>query len=215
VGQGRRAIIWAVGAGCLAGAACADALGYAQPVPSFARTVVLTPVSGRVLIHVPSGPAGFTPLSGPRVVALGTVVDTTGGRVTLTSANPSTPAGRRFQTGQFFGGIFRVEQAGAAAGLVNLVLRDHLKRSVCGAPVAHGAALSRRILGLLRGIAQGRFRTTGRFSAATVRGTNWGVRDRCDGTLTLVRTGVVVVTDFVRHKTVIVRAGHTYLAGAS
>jgi len=187
--------------------------GYAQPVPSFARTVVLTPVSGTVLIHLPYGPAGFTRLTGPRAVALGTVVDTTAGRVKLTSANPS-PATPPLQTGQFFGGIFRVEQNRAGAGLVNLIIRDNVSRKACGAPFAHGAALSRRILGLLRGIAKGRFTTTGRFSSATVRGTNWGVRDRCDGTLTVVRAGVVVVTDFVRHKTVIVKAGQTYLAAA-
>ena len=54
----------------------------------------------------------------------------------------------------------------------------------------------------------------GRFSAATVLGTNWGVRDRCDGTLTVVREGVVSVRDFVQHKTVVVRTGQTYLAKA-
>ena len=70
------------------------------------------------------------------------------------------------------------------------------------------------MLGLLRGVAKGRFRTTGRFSAATVRGTDWGVRDRCDGTLTVVRQGVVLVTDFRLHTTVAVRAGQTYLAKA-
>jgi hypothetical protein len=40
------------------------------------------------------------------------------------------------------------------------------------------------------------------------------VRDRCDGTLTVVRQGVVAVRDFRLHKTVIVRAGQTYLAKA-
>jgi hypothetical protein len=101
------------------------------------------------------------------------------------------------------------------------VLRDKAARSACGAPApvaghnaARAAALGARILGLLRGTAKGRFRTVGRFSAATVRGTNWGVRDRCDGTLTVVRSGVVVVTDFRLHRSVIVRAGHTYLAKA-
>ena len=49
-------------------------------------------------------------------------------------------------------------------------------------------------------------------SAATVLGTDWGVRDRCDGTLTVVRTGVVVVRDFGRRQNVIVHAGQTYLA---
>jgi hypothetical protein len=173
----------------------------------------LTPVSGIVQIQLPSGPAGFVRLTAARVVPLGTVVDTTAGRVTLTSANPSKTA-VPFQTGQFFGGRFRVDQKRAAGGLVDLVLRDSVPRTVCPSPIAHGAALGHRILGLLRGVAKGRFRTVGRFSAATVRGTNWGVRDRCDGTLTVVRAGVVVVRDFVRHKTVIVRAGQTYLAAA-
>jgi hypothetical protein len=94
------------------------------------------------------------------------------------------------------------------------VIRDNLSPSVCSAAGARAAALSQRVLGLLRGVAKGRFRTTGRFAAATVRGTDWGVRDRCDGTLTVVREGVVVVHDFRLNKDVVVRAGHTYLAKA-
>ena len=98
---------------------------------------------------------------------------------------------------------------------MSLLLRDATTRqSGCKPAPAHAAALSRRILGLLRGNAKGHFRTVGRFSAATVLGTNWGVRDRCDGTLTVVRTGVVVVTDFILHTNVTVRAGQTYLAKA-
>ena len=62
--------------------------------------------------------------------------------------------------------------------------------------------------------AHGRFRTRGRFSAGTVRGTVWGTRDRCDGTLTVVRRGTVLVRDFRRRKTIAVHAGHTYLARA-
>ena len=147
------------------------------------------------------------------MVPVGTVVDTTAGRVRLTSADPGpTPA--KLQSGQFFLGTFRVQQNATAGGLVGLVIRDNEPRSVCAAATAHEAALSQRILGLLRGTAHGRFRTVGRFAAATVRGTNWGVRDRCDGTLTVVREGVVAVRDFARHTTVIVRAGQTYLAKA-
>jgi len=66
----------------------------------------------------------------------------------------------------------------------------------------------------LRGRAKGRFRTRGRYSAATVRGTNWTVADRCDGTLTSVKTGVVAVRDFRKRRDVTVRAGHSYLARA-
>jgi hypothetical protein len=61
------------------------------------------------------------------------------------------------------------------------------------------------------GNAKGRFRTRGRYSVATVRGTNWLTADRCDGTLTRVRQGVVQVTD-PPGKLVTVRAGRSYLA---
>jgi hypothetical protein len=185
----------------------------ASPSPTFAKTVVLQPVSGEVLIRTP-GASYPTRLSAARLVPVGTVVDTTAGRVRLTSANPK-PGG--YQSGQFFRGTFQVKQTRTGGGLVSLLLRDAVTRqSGCesGQPPAHATALTKRLLGLLRGSAKGHFRTVGRFSAATVLGTNWGVRDRCDGTLTVVREGVVEVRDFVHHKTVFVRTGQTYLAEA-
>ena len=59
---------------------------------------------------------------------------------------------------------------------------------------------------------KGKFRTRGGNSVATVRGTAWYVEDRCDGTLTRVSKGSVSVYDRGRHRTVVVRAGHSYLA---
>jgi hypothetical protein len=50
-----------------------------------------------------------------------------------------------------------------------------------------------------------------------VRGTFWLVEDRCDGTLTRVRTGRVDVRDFRRKKTISLRAKtkrSSYLAKA-
>jgi hypothetical protein len=38
--------------------------------------------------------------------------------------------------------------------------------------------------------------------------------DRCDGTLIAVQVHAVQVTDIVKHKTVLVRAGHSYLVRA-
>jgi hypothetical protein len=210
-------MIWAAAAVCSGGVAVAGSPTGARaanpPVPVFARTVVLAPISGQVRIELPGGYQGFTRLTAPTAVSLGTVVDTTAGTVSLTSADPgATP--EKQQTGRFFRGIFRVEQSRYGGGLVNLVIRDNQPRAACQAGAAHTAALSQKVLGLLRGVAKGRFRTTGQFSAATVRGTDWGVRDRCDGTLTVVRTGVVIVRDFRLHKNVTVRAGQTYLAKA-
>ena len=48
----------------------------------------------------------------------------------------------------------------------------------------------------------------------SVRGTVWSIADRCDGTVTNLARGTAVVRDFVRHKTITVHAGHSYLASA-
>ncbi len=58
----------------------------------------------------------------------------------------------------------------------------------------------------------GRFRTHGRDSVATVRGTTWLTQDRCDGTLTVVKSGAVSVRERRTHRTVTVRAGGRHLA---
>jgi hypothetical protein len=64
----------------------------------------------------------------------------------------------------------------------------------------------------LWGNGKGHYRTRGRYSSATVLGTDWLVEDLCNGTLTVVRRGVVRIHDFATNKTVIVTAGHRYLA---
>ena len=84
-----------------------------------------------------------------------------------------------------------------------------LKGCSSGARVSR---VSRRTIRRLRGRGRGRFTTSARFSAATVRGTDWTIAERCDGTLTRVRRGTVVVRDFRRRKTVVLRSGESYLA---
>jgi hypothetical protein len=229
--QGRRATIWSIVGLGLAAAGCGSSSAPAPtqaaattgtaaikavaqpPTPVFAKTVRLAPVSGTVLIRIP-GAAGFVNLSSAKTVPVGTVIDTRNGTVRLTSA---TAPPTKLQTGNFFLGRFQVVQQRSLKGLTDLVIQDKLTRSVCSTQgqQATAAKLSARILGLLRGKAKGHFRTRGHFAAATVRGTEWGVRDRCDGTLTVVTRGVVAVRDFTLHKTVIVKTGHTYLARAS
>ena len=58
----------------------------------------------------------------------------------------------------------------------------------------------------------GKFRTRGRYASGTVRGTDWLTADRCDGTFVKTRQGVVAVLDLVLKKTVLVKAGRSYLA---
>jgi hypothetical protein len=86
--------------------------------------------------------------------------------------------------------------------------------------VAHAASdatianLSSKTLQLLKVSGYGKFRTTGRYSSATVRGTIYTVADKCNGTLTRVIRDTVLVEDFVRHKTILLHSGQSYLARA-
>jgi uncharacterized repeat protein (TIGR01451 family) len=64
----------------------------------------------------------------------------------------------------------------------------------------------------LWGHAKGNFRTTAKYSSATIRGTTWGVQDRCDGTLTTALDDPVDVFDIAKGKTVTITGGQTYLA---
>jgi hypothetical protein len=49
-----------------------------------------------------------------------------------------------------------------------------------------------------------------------VRGTTWLVADRCDNsTLFAVREGIVLVRDFVKRKSIVLRVGQRYIAKAA
>jgi hypothetical protein len=190
------------------------------PAPVLGKTVDASVVSGVVLVKTGSGK--FRQLTGTRQLPVGSEVNALRGSLRLVTA---TARQHVTQTGTFRGGVFRVSQAsrGASKGLATLSL---LQGAVKGAPAygvctrrgkssdATATATSHKVLQLLHASARGKFRTAGRYSAATVRGTVWSVANRCDGTLTHVSTGTVAVTDFVRHVTVVVHAGQSYLARA-
>ena len=194
------------------------------PPPAVGKTANLDP-SGRVLFGVRRRGAGaaqkgvrFVALREARQIPVGSFVDTRRGRVRLQSAGKT--AGTR-QTGTFLGGVFKVLQArsGKSKGLTSLRLKGASFRRCRSGASSAGASSGRAraaasVVRRLRARARGRFRTRGRHSAATVRGTTWVTSDRCDGTLTAVRQGRVVVRDFRRRRNVLVRAGKRYLAKA-
>jgi hypothetical protein len=110
-----------------------------------------------------------------------------------------------------------VRQPRRAGGRVDLYLRGgnfgrcgRTGRSA-GSGQASASAV-RRVRRLWGRDSGGRFRTHGRHSQATVRGTRWLTEDRCSGTFTKVTQGAVVVRDLTRRRSVVVRAGHSYLA---
>jgi hypothetical protein len=204
------------------------------PPPVLGKSVDVEPVSGKVLVALPPGAKAslvtppfqdaaeslakglnFVPLAVARQIPVGSVLETTAGVARVTTA---TAHKGKYQEGDFGAGIFKLLQSRRQRGLTQLDIVDNHPRTLCASTgKAHVAAgrLSSKILGRLTGSAHGKFTTKGRYSAATVRGTSWGVRDRCDGTLTKVTRGVVKVRDFLRRRTVTVFAGHQYLARAS
>jgi NHL repeat len=204
-----------------------DELTAADP-PTLGRDVNVGPVGdGPVLIAIPGVTAAagrarasqkgltFVPLTEARQIPVGSFLDTRRGTVDLRSA---TLRAGRVQAGRFSSGLFQVLQSRRrrARGLTTLSLKgSSFNRCRRGRGGRAGAAqVSRRTIRRLRSNANGNFRSRGRHSSATVRGTVWITADRCDGTLTTVRRGRVAVRDFRRKRTVIVRAGKSYLARA-
>jgi hypothetical protein len=174
--------------------------------PKLAHTVGLAATAGSVAVRLP-GRTRPVALKATTSVPVGSLVDTRHGSVNLTTRLPSGAT----QTGSFHGGLFEVRQA-AADGMTELVLRGAMPACPRGGARAAATVAKRPPRVLWGHDKHGRFRTRGSNAVITVRGTTWYVADRCDGTLTRVTSGRVAVRDLHRHKTVIVRAGHRYLA---
>jgi hypothetical protein len=176
--------------------------------PELGQSVLVAPGEGDLRVKLP-GRRAFVPLAYGSELPVGAEVDASAGSIALTSALPSG----ELQTGRFGGGRFKIAQG--RDGYVDLYLRGRAcprpraKHSLATASAPASRPNKRRLWGRDHG---GRFRTHGRNSHATVRGTRWVVGDSCAGTLTRVSSGSVVVRDRVRHKRIVLHAGERYLA---
>jgi hypothetical protein len=211
--------------------------------PVLGKTVNASVVSGLVLVKLPGNKhlyasdagahiaaslgkgVGFVPLTEARSLPAGTQVDARLGAIALKTA-ASTRHGK-LGTGTFNGGLFKLSQdrRGLNKGLTTLSLLEgafpgaptyascKVKKAADSSPFAF-AALSSAVLQSMKSKVHGKFGTRGRYGGAVARSTAWTTIDRCDGTLVTVQRDVVSVQDFVRHVTVVVRAGHRYLARA-
>ncbi|HUA75553.1 MAG TPA: hypothetical protein VL988_12415 [Solirubrobacteraceae bacterium] len=182
--------------------------------PALGHSAQLRALAGRVLVRMP-GEATPRPLEDVGDVPMGAWIDASRGVITLSTA---TDRSGHVQSATVWGGEFRVAQATAPPGQTTFTLRTPttcVRRA--SVPGAARASLASRAHGhggsaLWAKDNHGHFSTRGQNSVATVRGTYWETVDRCDGTLTLVRHGLVSVRDLRRHRTVLVAAGHRYLA---
>jgi hypothetical protein len=195
-----------------------QAVGLLPPAaPVMGETVSVAPKGGTVRVK-PPGADAFVPLQAGASIRVGSLVDARGGTVVLRTARDSEGSS---QKGSFWGAIFQVRQRRDGRGMTSLVLRggrfSRCPSTATGARARTSGAtrdvgrrsVVRRLWGRDR---HGRFRTHGRDSVATVRGTVWATVDRCDGTLTRVKEGKVLVRDLRRKRSVLVGAGRSYLA---
>ena len=181
-----------------------------DPKPVVGKTVATTAKKGKVTVK-PRDEGKFVEIDDAVEVPVGSVIDATRGEVKITTAVDDTTA--EVQAATFAHGKFVVEQQDS--GLTTLKMKGG-DFSVCTAPLVKGKKNAReaqkfikdgargprakRVIRRLWGSGKGRFRTRGRFAAATVRGTAWRTIDRCDGTLIRVKKGVVIVRDVKRKR---------------
>jgi FtsP/CotA-like multicopper oxidase with cupredoxin domain len=176
------------------------------------ETLGAGPSSGSISVRVP-GTREFVLLAGGAAIPSGSIVDARHGSVRIVTAVGDAGA---TQAATFHGAKFKVAQRSGAGGLTDIYLRGGTF-AACGPGPGDSQVRAagnrrhavRRLWGRDR---HGRFRTHGRGSIATVRGTVWVTIDRCDGTLTRVKRGAVSVRDLGRRRTVLVRGGERYLA---
>ena len=145
----------------------------------------------------------FVLLTAGEQIPVGSEIDTTQGEVKLTTS----AGGKKTQSADFYQGRFIFTQVKAKKPITVLTLSEPL---ACSKHVAEASAKKKKRH--LWGSGKGKFRTKGKNASATVRGTIWLTQDTCTTTLVHVKRGVVDVLDFVKHKHVFVKAGHTYVA---
>jgi streptogramin lyase len=184
--------------------------------PVLGRTALARALSGHVSVRAP-GSSIPVPLTAARDISIGSLIDTRNGVVALTVA-----LDRRghTQSATLWRGEFVIRQSPSGNGMTTFTLagarlscprrRHHAARLA----VAATAKSRTGVHSLWARDNHGRFSTRGENSVATVRGTYWETVDRCDATLTVVAKGAVSVRDIHRHRTVLLRAGHSYLARA-
>ena len=167
--------------------------GAAIPSPEQGRFVVLEPVSGEVQVHR-AGATRYRDLTTRSRYPVGVTVDAQEGAVRLIVSR----GGGAVSKAVFSEGKFTVTQSRGDDPLATLTLTGPSYADVCDG--ASAARERRKRVRRLWGDGKCSFRTSGRYSAATVRGTRWLTEDRCDGTVTRVVRGAVEVDDFRRVK---------------
>ncbi|MEA2422195.1 MAG: hypothetical protein QOF55_1294 [Thermoleophilaceae bacterium] len=196
------------------------------PAPVIGVSADVRPVKGTVKVKLPPGTSagkakrlgltgaasGFVKLTSAQQIPMGSTLDTSKGTVNLLSADSKSPVAGKFNGANFNGGQFKLTQS-TKNPLTELTMGGS-GLNKCAQPVPKGGSAAATRKRRLFGSGKGHFRTRGRNSSATVRGTVWNMTDTCKGTLTVVSKGTVQVRDFTLRKNKTVKAGKRYFAKA-
>jgi hypothetical protein len=162
-------------------------------------------VSGTVRYRKPGARRYITLGAQAATIPLGSVVDATKGHAVIAVESDAQHTVQQVEVWDGKAGIFQVGKPAIAE--LRLAGGNF---SRCGTSARKSARASRSpTIRRLWATGKGHFRTKGRYASATVRGTFWSTADLCNATRVTVKTGIVAVRDFRRHRTVNVRAGHS------
>ena len=196
--------------------------------PTLGVDVNVEPVSGTVLVGIRGAAraAGlgrasqkgitFVPLAEARQVPVGSFLDTRKGTVRMESAREQSghsPEGYFLELPLPGPAVAQAERQGSDRPRPEGRQLQALRHGrPCGQALPPPSAAGRS--GACAPMPGGASAPAGATAPPRVRGTAWDMVDRCDGTLTRVKRGRVVVRDFRRKRNITLTAGKSYLAKA-
>jgi hypothetical protein len=181
-----------------------------------ARSALVRAVRSEFGLRLPVG-RRFFKLEDPVKIPIGSTIDAREGEVRVATARNRAGARQEISVSE---GVFSLRQDTGRRPVTVLRLTGGSFRS-CGGSSSRGRGAQERNSKPVRRLRTRRdkpqpapTKVRGRYSIAADFNTTWLTEDRCDGTLTRVKSGAVRVHDLVRHRSVTVRAGRSYLARA-
>lgn len=178
-----------------------------QP-PVFGQSATVVPTTGQVMVQRP-GSKSFAKVTTVARVPFGAVYNASAGNLQVIGAEHNGT-----QSGNFYDGTFRLTQGTDGFVQATLAHQARLGSAACPYPSDGGASTASTKTFKLWGHVKGHYRTKGNYGSASVLGTQWLTESTCAGTYFHVVHGTLYIHSSVLdyHRTVILKAGHSYLA---
>jgi streptogramin lyase len=183
-----------------------------RPRPELGRSAVAKVARGTIRFRAP-GSATAIELSGETSLPAGSVIDARNGTLVLENALDGSG---RTQQATFRGAQFTFSLSRREPGMMDVRLAQAPPSCPArGAGTVRAAKGREPVRRLWIKDKKGKYRTHGRNSVAIVRGTEWTTAETCAGTVTRVIKGAVLVRNVRTGRSVLLRAGRTYIARRS